>query len=1077
MISPLAARPAAGGSLLMAWFVAAAALAAAGAPPRADGPVPASGGAGRLPAATPPADYRAKWAIIIGIDNYGFNTGLDALDYAVNDAREIRDVLRDEFGYEDDRIYTLFDEEASRGAIEEVFRGWLKAQDLQPNDSLLVFFAGHGQFDRRNGRGYVAAAGSHEARLEADWIAVDTLVGWMEDHDVVRCRHKLLVLDSCYSGALFERERVILTAPADGSGTPGRSDPKDDPHREGDWRTPHSRDRLSVYFQEPAFLGMSAGRVEPVADGQGERQHSIFTATLLEIVRDERADSAEIDQAFTFTEVATRVEGRVRSTLGVEQIPDWGYIGRGRGDFVFRPSFRRPTPHEIRLRQRYTREVNSAFLAWETGSVRLAERLLDRQVDDTVRADLRDFSWFYLFREMAGNHRRWDFSDGTIHGSVDGVAFTPDGGALIAGRRLGNVLVWSPSQLAPPVEFQTGPISSLALTSDGSLLAVENSVRGGNTLSIWDYNNKKFKYMIDNRDFSDFAFSKDGRRLAVGSTHDVTVYETERGGELFRMDMDGFGVESVAFAPNGETLAVGSFYKYVTLWDLEAKTCLRKFEDIGPIPGVPGDYKQPAYDHPVLFSEDGRLLAAGSRGRVRLWDPATGEKLGELNGPPGPVTALAMSGDKLLASANYNNTISVWDIGTCQETANLKGHTLNARSLAFSPDGGRLASAGQDGTVFLWDLGSIFANATIEGRCWIDGAFALSPDGSTLLAKTPDGRTRVWDVAAGQSRALIDGDLSELGGRLVNPQSLVMARDGSLLAAVRRDGTLVIVDVAAGRGPTPLHVETTPNVLVMGSDGLSLVINDDDGDGKVWNLAEDRPRFAIGHGPVRTAEFSPDGKLLMTIAGDQAVRVWDVASGDELPPFRRAGEAHTLVFSPDGTTLATLSGGEMTRDFVYRASEVVIWNVAARTERCRLRFDSTILGCRFSPDGRMLAISIRGKYQTIFRGAPQDPGELSLWDAVTGREHAVLIGHISRVSALDFSPDGRTLASVADTDMKLWDVATGQEMLTLKCPNNLDEARFTPDGRTIVVLGQPRSFLFRAASEDDVRAYYSAKAF
>jgi WD40 repeat protein len=89
----------------------------------------------------------------------------------------------------------------------------------------------------------------------------------------------------------------------------------------------------------------------------------------------------------------------------------------------------------------------------------------------------------------------------------------------------------------------------------------------------------------------------------------------------------------------------------------------------------------------------------------------------------------------------------------------------------------------------------------------------------------------------------------------------------------------------------------------------------------------------------------------------------------------------------------------------------------------------------------------------------------------------VLIGHISRVSALDFSPDGRTLASVADTDMKLWDVATGQEMLTLKCPNNLDEARFTPDGRTIVVLGQPRSFLFRAASEDDVRAYYSAKAF
>ena len=270
---------------------------------------------------------------------------------------------------------------------------------------------------------------------------------------------------------------------------------------------------------------------------------------------------------------------------------------------------------------------------------------------------------------------------------------------------------------------------------------------------------------------NEVAYSLDGRLLAVASSLGVYLYEAETQAQV-RFIKTGVRVSSVAFSPDGATLALGAHDNTVQLWRMDDGALLRTLKGrMGLVLSV-------------AFSPDGATLASGAWSGMLLWRVAYGAVRHTLKGHTASVRSAVFSPrGTTLASGSDDHTVRLWRVSNGALRRTLKGRMRHVTSVAFSPGGTMLASGSGDRAVRLWRVFDGTLLHTFKGHTGAVRSVAFSPDKTTLASGADDKTVRLWRVSDG---AL----LHTLKGHTALVSSVAFSPDGVTLASGSRDGTV-----------------------------------------------------------------------------------------------------------------------------------------------------------------------------------------------------------------------------------------------------------------------------------------------
>ncbi len=432
---------------------------------------------------------------------------------------------------------------------------------------------------------------------------------------------------------------------------------------------------------------------------------------------------------------------------------------------------------------------------------------------------------------------------------------------------------------------------------------------------------------------------------------------------------------------------------------------------------------------------------------------------------PGGINDVALSPDGKTLATHGARMIWVWDTATGKPkhsfpiSMRMAAYSAAENLLAFAPDGRRLFYIHDDGVSALnladWQpevITTVGANPLIANLNQITHGIHVAPDGLRIAVSLEDG-ARVQQLASGNLAWNAPCDPPPPSPGPGPPKDRLLWRLPYSLALFSHNGKLVGVNAS-----------DTPDTLRM-LDAIS---------------GEERQRIALGARLVRFV-FSPDDRLIAVTERDNAVRVYETATGRRLHSWTvkltDPNENYTsgVAFSPDGSVLAAGATDGL----------VHLWALQTGRELAPLKGHRWhVTGLVFAPEGHWLFSTgwdgvIRRWNTTTWKEAPvnsmaaggtcamspagsvaaweEDRGVLHLDDVRTGKKLHTLPGNPAGYSKMAFSPDGSMLAAGGnDLSMQLWEVSGGKllhQWSWAKGKDNphasVDDIAFSADGKTL----------------------------
>lgn len=494
----------------------------------------------------------------------------------------------------------------------------------------------------------------------------------------------------------------------------------------------------------------------------------------------------------------------------------------------------------------------------------------------------------------------------------------------------------------------------------------------------------------------------------------------------------------------------------------------------------------------IAYSPDGNWLAAAmDNGDVLLWNLLTMTRSRDpLVGHEGSVLTLAFSPDGTsLVSGGIDESVIVWKLhtdspGTPPTSTALAAHNDWVVGVDFAPDGTSFVTSGWDGRAIIWDAFSLqpITELPLSPRGWASSV-EFSANGAWLAIGREDGSVEIWDVAA---RALSDPILK---GHLGWVTDVSFSHDTRYLATASSDGSMRVwdlekktlrYDVASGAGlgitsaifslndevlitggwdrkinkwkvktgeklgePLLGHTEQVTNVA-MAPDGKTFSTAGHDGSIVIWDINPGYPHrqhYCSQRSPINSIGFGQNGSMIVTASINNEVMLCGV--NHQIEPHRIAGSmSKYLALSRDGRRLA----------FIDNEHEIVqydIGDLAPVADPINL-YPSVISSLAYSPDNRFIAVGDRN-------------ANVHLWQRDPAVHLTTLVGHQGPILDLDFSADGRTLASASeDAQIFLWDINDGaakQSGILRGNSTPVTTIAFQPDASHVLASGNEEGVL------------------